>query len=243
MWTLAVLGLAAAAWLVRWRRSRMSLADFLLLDVARAYVHLWHRWSCNRREPLPATGPAILYANHTCSADPMFLSAATRRHLAFLAAQEHYNLHPFTRRLLDHLRCVPVTRNGRDVTAARTALSRLRDGCVVCLFPEGGLSGIAHERLRRPKLGVALLALRSRAPVFPAYIAGGPRTHKLLRSWLMPSPRNVRVLFGPAVDLSAYYGRPIDRRLLEEVSELLMRRVADLRPSREGDCHESRNGK
>ena len=50
------------------------------------------------------------------------------------------------------------------------------------------------------------------------------------RAWLRPS--RVRVVFGPAVDLSAYVGRPISRKLLEEVTALLMRRVAELDPRR-----------
>src|SRR5262245_59667617 len=108
MWTLAVLGLALAVGLVRWRRSRLELVDFLLFSTTRFYVHLWHRWSSNGPAPLPATGPAILYSNHTCSADPMFLCASTRRLLSFLVAREHYNLHWVTRWMLDHLRCVPV---------------------------------------------------------------------------------------------------------------------------------------
>jgi 1-acyl-sn-glycerol-3-phosphate acyltransferase len=234
MWTLVVLGLVAAIGLVRWRRSRLGLVDFLLLRTVRCYVHLWHRWSSNGPASLPETGPAILYANHTCSADPTFLSAGCRRTLSFLVAREHYNIHPLTRWMMDHFGYVSVTRSGLDVCAARTALRRLRDGRVICLFPEGNLSGAAGNRLRRAKPGVALLALRSRAPVFPAHIAGGPRTHRLLRAWLRPSPRRVRVTFGPAVDLSAYYGRRIDRRLLEEVTALLMRRVQDLQPSPRG---------
>jgi hypothetical protein len=76
---------------------------------------------------------------------------------------------------------------------------------------------------------VALLALRSRVPIFPAYIAGGPQVSDVLPAWLWPS-RGVRVIFGPAVDLSAYYGLPIDRKLLEEVTALLMRCIAALRP-------------
>ena len=79
------------------------------------------------------------------------------------------------------------------------------------------------------KSGAALLALRSRAPVYPAYIAGGPRSERLLRDWLWPS-RGVAVIFGPPVELSAYYGQPINRSLLKDVTALLMRRIAELRP-------------
>jgi hypothetical protein len=66
--------------------------------------------------------------------------------------------------------------------------------------------------------------------VYPACIVGGPRTDQLLLSWLWPPPGRVRVVFGPAIDLSAYYDRPRSRRLLEEVTALMMDRIQALQP-------------
>jgi 1-acyl-sn-glycerol-3-phosphate acyltransferase len=233
MWLLVVMAVVATLLLVRWRRGRGTVFDGFAHDVTRLYVGFWHRWSSNGTVPLPAKGPAILISNHTCSSDGTFLAAGCPRMLSFLVAQEHYRIHPLAHRLLVHLGCVPVRRDGPDPIALRVALRRLQEGRVVCLFPEGNLSGVAKGRLRVPKQGVALLALRSRAPVFPSYIAGGPRTDKLLPAWLLRSPTPVRVTFGKAVDLSPYYDRPIDRKLLAEVTDLLMEHVKSLRPQRD----------
>jgi 1-acyl-sn-glycerol-3-phosphate acyltransferase len=211
----------------RWRRSGRPMLEALGLDVAHLYACLWFRWS-GEPSPLPAKGPAILVANHTCSADPAFLLANAPRLFGFLTSREHYHVHPLIRRLLDYLGCVPVTRDGRDCTAARGALRRLLAGQIICIFPEGNLSGVARGRLRASRHGAAYLALRSRAPIYPAYIAGGPRTHQLLRAWLWPQGKAVHVRYGPRIDLSAYYDRPYDRRLLEEVTNLLMARVMAL---------------
>jgi 1-acyl-sn-glycerol-3-phosphate acyltransferase len=216
---------------VRWRRSGRPLLEALALDVDRLYASLWHRWS-GGPAPLSAHGPAILVANHTCSADPTFLLAGSPRLFGFLTSRDHYNLHPLSRWLLDWLGCVPVTRNGQDASAAREALRRLAQGKALCVFPEGNLSGVGRGRLRAAKHGAAFLALASRAPVFPVYIAGGPRTHKLLQAWLWPCGRAVRVHYGQPVDLSAYYHRPRTRKLLAEVTELLMQQVAALAPRR-----------
>ncbi len=230
MWFLELL---AAAWLVlhlrtSWRRSGLGWWDFVILKGARLYARLWHRWTSNGLAPLPAQGSALVIANHTCSADPTFLLAGCRRPLSFLVAGEHYHVHPLIRRLLDHLGCVAVKRSGQDALGLRQALGRLQQGGVLCLFPEGNLSGVAQRRPRRPKLGVALLALRCRLPVFPAHIAGGPCTDNLLASWLWPSKVPVHVHFGPPIDLSAYYDRPRTKRLYEEVADLLMGRVQEL---------------
>jgi 1-acyl-sn-glycerol-3-phosphate acyltransferase len=221
-------GIVIVIVLLRGRRSGQSLAEFLLRGALYGYVRLWHRWQSNDPAPLPATGPAILFSNHTCSADPAFLLVGCRRRLSFLIAREFY-LIPGVRQLCDYIHCVPVTRSGKDVTAARTALRRLKEGHVLCIFPEGGLS-TAGRRFRPGKPGVALLALRSKVPIFPAFIAGGPQVSDVLPAWLWPS-RGVHVTYGPAIDLSVYYDRPIDRKLLEEVAVVLMGHVAALQPN------------
>jgi 1-acyl-sn-glycerol-3-phosphate acyltransferase len=230
MWALGVAALLLVWFRVEARRSGQSLAIFSFLQIARGYARLWHRASSNGPAPLPPTGPALVYANHTCSSDPMFLLASTPRPLSFLATREHYEMSIVFRAILDTLRSVPVARTGRDVWAVRQALRRLDDGCVVCVFPEGGLSAVGRGRIGKPRLGLAYLALKRRVPVYPARIVGGPRTHRLLRSWVRPSRVPVQVVYGPPVDLSPYYGRRLDRRVLAEVGELLMRQLETPRP-------------
>ena len=227
---LAIVAALMVGLLVRWRRSGKTFFEFAVIPVSNGYAKLWHRCSSNGLAPVPPNGPAILVSNHSCSADPAFLQSAFTRMPCYLSAEEHYHAHPFIRWVLGSMDCVPVCRNGRDTGAALRGLRRLAQGRFLCVFPEGNLSGVARNRLRAAKHGAALLALRSRAPVYAAYIAGGPRTDDLLKAWLWPPPGRVRVIFGPAIDLSSYYDRPRTRRLLEEVTTLFMDRIKALRP-------------
>jgi 1-acyl-sn-glycerol-3-phosphate acyltransferase len=229
MWALAVCAVAAGIILINWRRSGQSLTHFLGLGLVHAYARLWHGLSIRSSLGLPKSGPALVISNHTCSADPSFIQACCPRPLSFLIAREYYVKVAWARGLFEYLRSVPVARTGRDVAAARISLRRLAEGCILCIFPEGGLSGAGRGRVRPGKGGAALLALRSRAPVFPAFIAGGHQHGNVPRAWLLPS--RVRIVLGPPVDLSAYYGRRIDRKLLEEVTAVLMNRIAALEPS------------
>lgn len=229
MWAIAVVVAATAAGWRDWRCSRQGFLEYVFLLVARLYARLWQRWSCRGAAPWPDTGPALIVSNHTCSCDPAFLLAAARRPISFVVSREHYNVSRPTRWILETLGCVPTSRKGRDWCSVRGILQSLRKGQVVCFFPEGNLSGVAKRRMRPWKHGAAYAALVSGAPVYPAYIAGGPRTHKLVRAWLRRSGRQVRVFFGPAIDLSAYRKRKRDRRLLEEVTNVLRDRVCALR--------------
>lgn len=228
MVALAVCALLVLLLLVRWRRSEHPLLDFVGLGFVYFYARLWH--GCVIRGPaLPVKGAVLLIANHTCSADPAFLQTVSPRVLCFLMAQEYFDLHPWLRRLFTYMRAVPVKRDGRDMATVRAALRELSAGRVVCIFPEGSLSAAGCNRLRPGKGGAALLALRSRAPVIPVFVSGGPQHSNVPRAWLLPS--RVRLTLGPAVDLSATYDRPINRALVEETTATLMRAVADLNPN------------
>jgi 1-acyl-sn-glycerol-3-phosphate acyltransferase len=226
MWVVMIAGIVALALMVHWRRSGVIWQEYLGLGLVYLYARLWHRWSSNGPSPIPARGPAILIANHTCSADAAFLTAGCARPLSFLIAREYYDL-PVVPRLFAYMGCVPVERNGHDATAVRVGLRRLAEGRILCIYPEGGLSNAGRSRLRRGKAGAALFALRSGVPIVPARIMGGPQTNRIALSWLRPS--QVRVVFGPPVDLSVYLGQRINRRLLEAVTRRLMEHIAALK--------------
>lgn len=225
MWMAALLGLIALIEGIQWRRSGLSLVHFLGLGLFRAYSQLWHCWTSNGPLPLFPKGPALIVANHTCATDPAFITAGSSRPFGFLLAEEYYHIW-FLRPLFAYIGCLPVKRDGYDVAALRRAGRLLSAGEVLCIFPEGDLSNAGRSRPRPGKLGVAWLALRSRAPVYPVGIAGGPRTSDVLPAWLKPS--RVRVAYGPPLDLSAYHDRPLSRALLAEVTDRIMDEITRL---------------
>ncbi len=233
-----LLAVVALVWvsvggLIGWVRSGLSLQLYLLRTTCTLYARLMHAVRIRHPLQLPAQGGALIVVNHTCSADAMFVQASSARPLTFLFAREYYDELPPFRWVFRSTDCVRVNRDSRDVQAARQALRRLDEGRVVCIFPEGNLSGAERGRMRRGKCGAAWLALRSKVPVYPAYISGGPQTSSIGRAWFFPS--RACITFGPPLDLSAYRDRRITRALVEEIHELLMRRIAatELRPGRE----------
>jgi 1-acyl-sn-glycerol-3-phosphate acyltransferase len=229
MWAPILVAIMVGVVWRKWVRSARPFLDFMFLNATRWYTAFWYRLQSNVQAPFPPAGPGILVSNHTCSADPPFLLSGTMRIISFLVAREHFYLFRPIQNLLEWMSCIPVSRTGRDAVAARTALRCLQEGRLVGIFPEGNLRGIAQDRLRPGRAGVALLALRSRLPVYPVYIAGGPRTDKLVKSWLRISKSAVRLFFGKPVNLTAYYDRPLSRKLLDEVTAYIMSHVAALR--------------
>ena len=159
MWALLLCLFAAGRVGIHWRRSGLTLGDFLGLGVVQVYARLIHGFCCNGPAPLPRSGPAIVVANHTCSADAAFLTVGCApRILSFLIAEEYYAI-PQLGRLVRYIGCVPVRRDGCDVAAARAGLRRLSEGRVLCIFPEGGLSNAGRGRPRIWRSGRCLAGL------------------------------------------------------------------------------------
>jgi 1-acyl-sn-glycerol-3-phosphate acyltransferase len=193
-----------------------------------AYCTLVHRLEA---EPstLPASGPAILIANHTCNIDHFLLQAGNGRKLGFMIAREFYDFwafHPFCKMI----GCIPVNRDGRDLSATRAALRALEEGKVVPVFPEGRILPTSGRELGEGKPGVAYIALRAKVPVVPAYIWGAPPSKKFLVSF--SSPSETRIFYGPPIDPSEFgegEGRDDERAAIARATERLMGALRDLR--------------
>jgi 1-acyl-sn-glycerol-3-phosphate acyltransferase len=219
IWLVVFAGVAC-----KWRRSEKKLVDFLGLSAIRLYARLWHGMRVTG-QPLPKRGPALVVANHTCSADAALISACADRPLSFLIAAEYYKI-PLLQKLLVYMRCVSVSRKGADINAIRQSLRLLKGDHVLVTFPEGGLSNAGRPRLRKGKCGAAYVALRTGVPVVPVLIRGGPQTSDIVPAWLCPS--RVHVTVGIAKDLGEFADRPIDRKILEAATMELTRRISAL---------------
>jgi len=140
-------------------------------------------------EHLPQSGAAILCGNHKSLLDPLAAGAAVRRPVRFMGKAELFRV-PVLRALIRWLGAFPVDRGNADMAAVRTALAILKEGGVLGIFPQGGRE--LKER-RGMETGVALIALKSGAPVVPMRFVGAFR----------PFRRNALII-GEPVDLSQF---------------------------------------
>ncbi|MCA9796984.1 MAG: 1-acyl-sn-glycerol-3-phosphate acyltransferase, partial [Candidatus Eremiobacteraeota bacterium] len=122
-------------------------------------------------EEIPAKGPVILAGNHPNVLDGLVVGLASPRPVRFLVAGELFRV-PGLAAFLNWLGCIPVDRRkGRgNGEALRAAVEALEQGHVLALFPEGKTNG--GRAMLEFKPGVALLGLRTQAPVIPLGLAG-----------------------------------------------------------------------
>ena len=204
----------------------------LLHVIARFFTPFVFRQRIAADCPLPAKGGGLVLANHRSPVDPMliFSSGPLRRngylirHVEFLTAVEYCDLGGPLGFITRHMDAIPVARNGRDMGPVKEALRRIRNGKLVGVFPEGRINKGAGLLPGTP--GVAWLALHSKAPVYPLFIHDAPQGSTMVEPFLTFCRSGVS--FGEPIDLSEFYGRRINQALLDQVTEILMSRLAAL---------------
>ena len=141
-------------------------------------------------EHLPQRGPVILAPNHVSLADPWIMCAACPNPMRSMAAEYLYRT-PGLAQFLYGMGAFPLKQGVSDPQALGKARRLLAQGATLMVFPEGGCS---LDGLPQPWLpGLAVLALRTRAPVIPVVIEGSRKLLPLGR-WL-PGWSPTRVTF------------------------------------------------
>ncbi len=111
--------------------------------------------------------PYILVCNHQHAFDPLALSLLTSYEIRFLGKKE-LTAGKFSAWLLSRLHMISIARHESDIHAMRLCTQVLRNQHVLGIFPEGTRS--PGHLLEHLESGFALLALRERKPIIPAYI-------------------------------------------------------------------------
>lgn len=196
----------------------------LLRGPVRALLERLFEFRVEGLEHLPASGPYIVAANHHNYLDGIVLGVAVPAPISFLVMPRVWRATPLHPRLHRHIGSILLDLERRDVGALRDALQALASGRVVGIFPEGPFS--VRGRLEAGLGGVALLALRSGAPVVPAGVRG---TYEALRGRRHYVPRRhpLGVRFGPP-RMFAPVRTASRRHAREEVTRRIMGDIAAL---------------
>jgi acyl-[acyl-carrier-protein]-phospholipid O-acyltransferase / long-chain-fatty-acid--[acyl-carrier-protein] ligase len=143
----------------------ISAAERALRFFAIPLMRVIYRVSAIGVERLPRAG-FLLLPNHITWVDAIVLLLACPRPIRFIIDKEYYEnrfLHP----ILRTVGCIPITpRRAKD--AMRHAAEKIREGEIVCLFPEGQLT--RSGTLLRLRRGYEIIARQADGPVVPVWL-------------------------------------------------------------------------
>ncbi|WP_421684005.1 MFS transporter [Stutzerimonas urumqiensis] len=124
-------------------------------------------------EAIPEEGPAVLVCNHVSYVDALLIGGAVRRPVRFVMYYKIYRL-PVLNFIFRTAGAVPIAGRNEDAEVFERAFERigayLAAGELVCIFPEGRLTG--DGELNEFKAGIERIVREHPVPIVPMALQG-----------------------------------------------------------------------
>ncbi|MCB0366394.1 MAG: MFS transporter [Bdellovibrionaceae bacterium] len=147
--------------------------EFTLRFYSWILCHLMYRLKVTGDENIPKEGPAILTSNHVSFVDWLILSAASPRPVRFIMYYKFFEV-PLIRHLMKQARVIPIAGAKEDPEILKRAFEQiaaeLKDGEIVCIFPEGKVTHDGKISAFRP--GLLKMLESNPVPVIPMSLTG-----------------------------------------------------------------------
>ena len=135
--------------------------------------HSMYRVEHKGLDAIPDEGPALLVCNHVSFVDALLIGGAVRRPVRFVMYYKIYNL-PVLNFIFRTAGTVPIAGRNEDLLIYDAAFKKigeyLKNGEVVCIFPEGKLTG--DGEINEFKAGVERILAENPVPVIPMALQG-----------------------------------------------------------------------
>ena len=189
----------------------MKLKAFIL-SIVGAYLKLVFRVEI--KGSVPKTGAYILCANHTSLYDPLAVAAFCKRKLSFMAKAELFKVFGVNF-IIKFMGAFPIQRGKADIKAIKTALSILKNGESLLMFPEG--TRVKSGESADAKSGMIMLSHRTGAPIIPIGINSKFKLFSKLT-----------VTFGEPISLSEYEGRKLTSEEMDSLAQDVLAEIKAL---------------
>ncbi|MEP7244556.1 MAG: MFS transporter [Gammaproteobacteria bacterium] len=142
--------------------------EFLLRFLSWLLIHIVYRLRVVGIEKIPEHGPALLICNHVSFVDPIVVSAACRRPVRFIMEAAIFRI-PVLNAVFRGMKAIPVAPAKVDPEVYERAFAivaqELRDGQLVCIFPEGRLT--TDGEIGEFRTGMMRILQETPVPVIP----------------------------------------------------------------------------
>ena len=147
--------------------------EFIMRLLVWLLVHLVYRVDKEALDHIPDDGPALLVCNHVSFVDALVLSGCIRRPIRFVMYYRIFQI-PVLNFVFRTANAIPIAGSREDPAMMERAFddisAALRDGELVCIFPEGKLTESGEMDIFRP--GVSRILERDPVPVVPLALRG-----------------------------------------------------------------------
>jgi len=147
--------------------------EFLVRFLAWLLIHTFYRVDQSGSHRIPDEGPALLVCNHVSYVDAIVIMAESPRPLRFVMDHRIFKI-PVLSFIFRSARAIPIAPAREDARLLDRACDEiavaLEAGELVCIFPEGQLTGSGE--IQPFKAGVRRILDRTPVPVYPMALRG-----------------------------------------------------------------------
>lgn len=192
----------------------------MLLWIAR--ILLWiplsilHPTFIKGRKNMPK-GKAVISCNHYSNWDIALYILNTTEKIKILAKKELFKNKLFGA-ILRNFGGIEIDREANDVNAIKKCFTALKQNKKLFVFPEGTRLKNQEEILGQIKSGMAMIAIKTKTPIVPVWIEKKP---KIFRKSVYH--------IGKPFELSQFYGKKLDEKILEEANAVVREEMLKLR--------------
>ena len=159
-------------------------------------------------------GACIFVGNHLSVLDVIAPAVATDKPVHYMSKKELFEK-GISKWFTKKCECIPVSRDGSDVRALMQAMKILKEGGIVCIFPEGTRN--KTEDMFLPfKSGAAALAIKTKTPIVP-----------ILQVRKIRVFRKSHFYYGEPFELTEFYGKRLTQEEIEAADEVVRKKMEE----------------
>lgn len=157
----------------------------------------------------------IFVCNHLAVMDVFPCALATRKPVHFICKKQLENK-AIGRWVVKICQCIPVSRDGTDVSAVMKSISYLKNGENLAIFPEGTRNK-TDEIFLPFKSGATMISIKTKTPIVPIVMA------EKLKSF-----HRIRIFYGEPIEFSDYYGKKLTSQDIEDCDNVLREKMLEM---------------
>lgn len=157
------------------KKNKGEVAYKILTPLMRFLFKIYYNPKIENKESIPKNGPIIIVCNHKHVYDQCLAIMATKRPIHYMAKKEYFDgKFAWFFKLVG---CIPVNRSIHDSNAKDKAITILKNGGAIGLFPEGTRNKTNDTLLLPFKFGAVSMAQKTNATIIPSALTGDYKFH------------------------------------------------------------------
>ncbi len=167
------------------------------------------------RRNIPKKGRVILAGNHQSYFDAPIVAINTRRKIRFIAKKELFEKQP-QKAFYSALGAISIDRNSHSLTAIKTGLKVLKNDNALGIFPSGR-RGKEADDTSEFKNGIAMFAVKGKAPIVPIIFVKKPRFFRFNK-----------VVIGKPIQIEDFGAEQSTKDLLNSVTKVVSTKMQEM---------------